>query len=131
MESRRAMRDRRPWAQAALAAAVGGSFIVFAGSAMADPRTCQITEVTGVATLTHDGAPAAATVGADLSAADQLTTGPSGRVAVACSDQTEVTVGPDTDINLGSLIGEQGNDASIGMSLHRGIARFLAPVRTW
>ena len=125
------MRDRRPWAHAALVAAVGSSFIVLAGSAMADPRTCQITEVAGVATLTHDGVPGAATVGADLATADQLTTGPSGRVEVACSDQTHVTVGPDTDINLGSLIGEEGDDASIGMSLHRGIARFLAPVRTW
>jgi len=60
-----------------------------------------------------------------------VTTGSSGRVEVACSDETHVTVGPSTDINLGSLIGEEGDDTSIGMSLHRGIARFLAPVRTW
>ncbi len=42
-----------------------------------------------------------------------------------------MTLGPDTEINLGSLVGEQDQNGSIGMSLHRGIARFLAPVRTW
>jgi hypothetical protein len=52
-------------------------------------------------------------------------------VELACSDGTHVTVCTETEINLGSLIGEQGEDASIGMSLHRGISLFLAPVRTW
>ena len=60
-----------------------------------------------------------------------LRTGASSRIDVACSDGTRVTLGPDTEINLGSLVGEQDANASIGMSLHRGIARFLAPVRTW
>ena len=70
-------------------------------------------------------------VGADLAPSDLLRTGSSGRIDVACSDGTRVTLGPDTEINLGSLVGEQDQNGSIGMSLHRGIARFLAPVRTW
>lgn len=105
--------------------------IVSACPATAEERACRVAEVTPKATLSHGGARSEATVGAALSASDLLQTGPSGRVEVACSDGTHVTVGPDTEINLGSLIGEQGEDASIGMSLHRGIARFLAPVRTW
>jgi len=126
------MRESRPWVHAALLApAVGGFLLAMAAPAFADPRTCQIAEVAGEATLTHAGAKGPAAVGMDLSAKDQLTTGSSGRVEVACSDQTHVTIGPSTDINLGSLIGEEGDDTSIGMSLHRGIARFLAPVRTW
>ena len=99
--------------------------------AAADERQCQVAEVAPKATLSHGGSRSDATAGTALSASDLLQTGPSGRVEVACSDGTHVTVGPDTEINLGSLIGEQGEDASIGMSLHRGIARFLAPVRTW
>ena len=108
-----------------------GALVLVAQPAMAEQRTCEIAEVAGDAALTHDGAPASAAVGADLSASDVLRTGSSGRVDVACSDGTRVTLGPDTEINLGSLVGEQDEAASIGMSLHRGIARFLAPVRTW
>jgi hypothetical protein len=111
--------------------ALTGAFLVLAQPALAEQRTCAVAEVAGEASLTHAGARADAQVGADLAAKDMLRTGPSGRVDVACSDGTHVTIGPDTEIGLGSLIGEQGDDASIGMSLHRGIARFLAPVRTW
>lgn len=111
--------------------ALAGAFLVLASPALAEERACEVAEVTGEATLTHAGASIDAQVGDDLAAKDMVRTGPSGRVDVACSDGTHVTIGPDTEIGLGSLIGEQGADASIGMSLHRGIARFLAPVRTW
>jgi len=133
MELRQAMRDSHSWTGAArlLPAVTGALLLALAHPAMAQERSCNITEVAGEATVIHGGNQAAATVGAMLSAKDQLRTGSSGRVEVLCSDQTQVTVGPDTDIGLGSLVGEQGEDASIGMSLHRGIARFLAPVRTW
>jgi len=110
---------------------LAAALLVLAHPAVADERTCAVAEVAGEASLTHAGAKADAQVGADLAAKDLLKTGRSGRVEVACSDGTHVTVGPDTEIGLGSLIGEQGDNASIGMSLHRGIARFLAPVRTW
>jgi hypothetical protein len=107
------------------------ALLVLAGPALAQERTCEVAEVAGEATLIHDGSRADVQVGTGLAARDLLRTGPSGRVDVGCSDGTRVTLGPDTEINLGSLIGEQSDDASIGMSLHRGIARFLAPVRTW
>lgn len=117
--------------RAYLLPALAGAVIGLAEPAAAAERTCQVAEVAPKATLSHGGKLTDVTVGAALSAKDVLKTGPSGRVEVACSDGTHVTVGPDTEIGLGSLIGEQGDNASIGMSLHRGIARFLAPVRTW
>ena len=126
------MSGSRPWTNARLwFTALAGSFLALAQPAEAQERTCRVTEVAGQATLFHGNAPADVAVGTALSARDRLVTGPSGRVGIACSDQSLVTVGPDTDIGLGSLVGEQGGDSSIGMSLHRGIARFLAPVRTW
>jgi hypothetical protein len=111
--------------------AVAGALALLAGPAAADQRSCEVAEVAGQAILTHDGSPSNVGVGSDLAASDVLRTGPSGRVNVACSDGTRVTIGPDTEINLGSLVGEQDENGSIGLSLHRGIARFLAPVRTW
>ena len=108
-----------------------GTILVLAHPALAQERSCEVAEVAGAATLTQAGAPTAVQAGTDLGPRDLLQTGASGRVEVACSDGTRVTVGPDTEIGLGSLVGEQADDASIGMSLHRGIARFLAPVRTW
>lgn len=110
---------------------LAGALVLVAQPALAEQRTCEVAEVSGDATLTHDGSLAAAAVGADLAPSDLLRTGSSGRIDVACSDGTRVTLGPDTEINLGSLVGEQDENGSIGMSLHRGIARFLAPVRTW
>jgi hypothetical protein len=110
---------------------LAGALVLVAQPAAAEQRTCEVAEVAGDATLNHDGSRAAAQVGADLAASDLLRTGSSGRIDVACSDGTRVTLGPDTEINLGSLVGEQDQSGSIGMSLHRGIARFLAPVRTW
>lgn len=110
---------------------LAGALVLAAQPALAQERTCEVAEVAGEASLTHDGSQIAAQVGADLAPSDLLRTGASGRIDVACSDGTHVTLGPDTEINLGSLVGEQDATASIGMSLHRGIARFLAPVRTW
>lgn len=110
---------------------LAGALVLAAQPALAQQRACEVAEVSGEASLTHDGGRAAAEVGAGLAPSDLLRTGPSGRIDVACSDGTRVTLGPDTEINLGSLVGEQDQTGSIGMSLHRGIARFLAPVRTW
>jgi hypothetical protein len=108
-----------------------GTLLALMQPAQAQERTCEVAEVAGEASLAQSGGRIDVEVGTDLGARDILTTGPAGRVEVACSDGTRVTVGPDTQIGLGSLVGEQAEDTSIGMSLHRGIARFLAPVRTW
>ena len=108
-----------------------GTLLVLGGPALAQQRSCEITEVSGEASLTQADVRTTAQVGASIGPRDLLQTGPSGRVEVVCSDGARVTLGPDTQIGLGSLVGEQAGDSSIGMSLHRGIARFLAPVRTW
>src|SRR5690606_8077470 len=97
----------------------------------AELRNCQIARVAGEASLSHDGKRTPAKAGTALGPKDQIRTGGDGRVEILCSDQTTVTIGAETEINLGSLVGEQGDDETIAMSLHRGIARFLAPVRTW
>ncbi len=110
---------------------VPGLLLFSAAPALAEARTCQIERVAGAATLSHEGERSPAKAGAALAAKDQIRTGGDGRVEIACSDQTTVTLGADTELNLGSLVGEQGEDTSIAMSLHRGIARFLAPIRTW
>ncbi len=108
-----------------------GTILALASPALAQERTCEIAESSGDVALIQAGSRANAQVGASIGPRDVLQTGPAGRVEVACSDGARVTLGPDTQIGLGSLVGEQAEDSSIGMSLHRGIARFLAPVRTW
>lgn len=108
-----------------------GTLLLLAQPALAQDRSCAVAEIAGEASLTQAGGQIRLQIGTDLGPRDLLETGPSGRVEVACSDGTRVTVGPDTQIGLGSLVGAQAGDSSIGMSLHRGIARFLAPVRTW
>jgi hypothetical protein len=105
--------------------------ILTAGSALAEDRTCEITDVKGTASLTHEGKRTKAAVGAQISEADTVRTGGDGRIEIQCSDQIVVTIGAETELGLGSLIGEQGPKETIAMSLHRGIARFLAPLRTW
>ena len=132
MESRSAMCGSRSTTNAVRwLPVVAGALVALTHPAAAEDRTCTVAEVAGQASLTHDGARSDVQAGATLGASDLVQTGAAGRVEIACSDGTRVTLGPDTQLNLGSLIGEQGEDSSIGMSLHRGIARFLAPVRTW
>lgn len=113
------------------AGALPGMLLWSAAPAAAETRNCQIERVAGTASISHEGARSPATAGMALAPRDQIRTGGDGRVEIRCSDQTTVTIGAETEINLGSLVGEQGDDETIGMSLHRGIARFLAPVRTW
>jgi hypothetical protein len=108
-----------------------GTLLTLGGPALAQERSCQIAEVSGEASLTQAGITNTAQIGTSIGPRDLLQTGSFGRVEIVCSDGARVTLGPDTQIGLGSLVGEQADDASIGMSLHRGIARFLAPVRTW
>ena len=122
------MSGRRLWAGSA------GVLTILTGifwslPAAAEDRTCQISEVAGTASVVSAGNRNAATAGVALAGTDELRTGKDGRVEVTCSDQTVVTVGPSSDISLGSLVGPKGGN--IGMSLHRGIARFLAPAKTW
>jgi hypothetical protein len=116
---------------AVLAAGLASGALLASNPAFAELRNCQIARVAGEASLSHDGKRAPAEAGMALGPKDQIRTGGDGRVEILCSDQTTVTIGAETEINLGSLVGEQGDDETIAMSLHRGIARFLAPVRTW
>ncbi len=114
-----------------LAAGLASGALLASNPAAAETRSCQIARVAGEASLSHEGKRSPAAAGMALGAKDQIRTGGDGRVEILCSDKTTVTIGAETELNLGSLVGEQGEDETIAMSLHRGIARFLAPVRTW
>src|SRR5262245_44640848 len=92
-----------------------GLLILAAGSAVAEDRTCEISEATGTASLTHEGKRAKAEVGAAVSAKDSLRTGGDGRVEIKCSDGVIVTIGAQTELGLGSLVGAQGPKESIAM----------------
>lgn len=122
------MSGRRFWAGSAGVLTILTGILWSVPAAAAD-RTCQVTETAGAASVVSAGNKSKAEVGTALARTDELRTGKDGRIEVTCSDQTVVTLGPSTDISLGSLIGPQGGN--IGMSLHRGIARFLAPAKTW
>jgi hypothetical protein len=111
--------------------AVLAGVLISAGPALAETRSCQIERVAGTASVTQDGTRSPAKPGTVLGESDMIRTGDNGMVEVLCSDETKITIGAATELNLGSLVGEQGKDETIAMSLHRGIARFLAPVRTW
>lgn len=108
-----------------------GILLLATGTAAAEDRTCQISAVSGQASLSHEGKRAKTEIGTQVAAKDTLRTGGDGRVEILCSDGVVVTVGAETELGLGSLVGTQGPSETIAMSLHRGIARFLAPVRTW
>lgn len=110
---------------------IAAMLLLAAGPAAAEERSCQIDQVSGQASLTHEGTRSRATPGMAVSARDTVRTGSDGRIEIVCSDQIVVTIGAETEVGLGSLVGEQGSSETIAMSLHRGIARFLAPIRTW
>ena len=101
------------------------------GSGAAQPRVCRVETVQGEVVLIHAGGQIGVTSNMTLSINDQLRTGASGRLEIVCDDQVRFTLGAETEIGLGRLTGEKGNRSTISMSLHQGIARFVAPVRTW
>jgi hypothetical protein len=105
--------------------------LLVSSAAAAEERSCEIAQASGQASLTHDGKRSKAAAGMAVSARDIVRTGGDGRLEIACSDGVVVTIGAETEVGLGSLVGEQGPQETIAMSIHRGIARFLAPVRTW
>jgi ferric-dicitrate binding protein FerR (iron transport regulator) len=102
-----------------------------ASPALADERSCRINEVTGGATIRNDTGEHAVAPDMELGAADTLVTGAGARIGIKCSDDIILTIGPDTELELGTLVGEIGERRDVLLNLDRGIARFLAPIRTW
>jgi len=93
-----------------------GMLILTVSSAVAEDRTCEISQASGQASLTHEGKRAKAAVGTQVSAKDTVRTGGDGRLEIQCSDGVVVTIGAETELGLGSLVGEQGPSESIAMS---------------
>lgn len=98
----------------------------------ADLRSCEIDRLSGdhvlviLASGTMAGAP-----GQDIPAAAVLETGSSSRVVVRCDDGTTITLGPDTRLELDTLVGDSGPDRTVLMRLVNGITGIVAPNRTW
>ena len=110
---------------AILIQALAGSLV------LADERTCQVDQVIGTATLRNSAGERPVETDMPLDNADVLVTGEETRVGIRCSDQIILTVGPNTEMELSTLVGETGDRRDVLINLDRGIARFLAPIRTW
>lgn len=100
-------------------------------AAMAEERACNIAEAKGGATIYRADGSLPGTAGTELESEDRLVTDADARILIACDDGTEVTIGPETEINLGTLIGPTDRSRDVTMDIDRGIARFLAPLRSW
>ena len=99
--------------------------------ALADERTCHVAQVTGTAIIRNAAGEHPVAADMPLDNADVLVTGDETRVGIRCSDEIILTVGPNTEMELATLVGETGDRRDVLINLDRGIARFLAPIRTW
>lgn len=107
------------------------AFCTAAAGAVADMRTCRVQALQGEAELIGSTQRSPLATGTSLPANSRLGTGKGAWVDVSCSDQTRVTVGAETEIDIGTLVGERGPSSSVAVRLYAGVARFFAPVRSW
>lgn len=104
----------------------------------ADVRACQIEQITGegvvLRTKPSGQAWTVSLVGVErlnVPATATVVTGPKSRVSLLCDEGTIITVGPDTEIALGDLVGESGPEKNVLLRLLRGIVGIVAPNQTW
>lgn len=102
-----------------------------APASAAELRTCRVQALQGEAVSIGPAGTRPLVAGVALGAQARLRTGKAAWIDVLCSDKTRVTIGAETEIDTGSLVGESGASKPVAMRLDAGIARFLAPVRTW
>ena len=95
-----------------------------------DYRACAVTSVEGDASLFRQGEGAQPlSLGMSIERADRIVTGPQSRAFVTCDDDTSVTIGAETEIDLGALLGpEEGQ--GYAARLFNGIAGFIFPSPT-
>lgn len=105
--------------------------VIASGASATDVRTCRVQALQGEAVLIGSAQRKPLAAGMMLAANNRLGTGRASWIDVLCSDDTRLTVGAETEIDIGTLIGERGAATSVAVRLHTGIARFLAPERSW
>lgn len=101
------------------------AFLIGAFPAFAEAEPCTVSGVQGTeASLWRDGSNAALRDGTTLDNNDRIKTGPGTTVRVLCANDVRVTIGPDTEIELGAIALE---DNSWSAFLMDGVAWFARP----
>ena len=113
------------WASAI--AAVSVLFISSTPVYAEDLRVCVISSVEGnVSYLRRDGRAQSITPSMRIEHSDRIVTGKKTRVHLTCDDDATVTIGAETDIDLGDLLGPKENQG-YAARLFEGIAGFILP----
>lgn len=98
----------------------------------AEMRACVVDGVEGnAARYWHAGVWSDLAATLVLPAEAKISTGVETRVRIVCDDQTIVTIGPDTEVNLEDLVGAGDSRRSVALQLIEGIIGLVLPQRTW
>lgn len=108
-----------------------GGLLVFLGSGgqvyADDIRACIVAAVDGEASIIRrNGETQTVSPTTPIEHSDRIVTGQRARVFITCDDDTSVTIGAATDIDLGALLGPQENEG-YAARLFNGIAGFIFP----
>jgi hypothetical protein len=83
--------------------------------------------VAGAVSLVHDGHQAPATVGALVYEQDSLTTGPDGRVGLTLRDETRLSVGPRSAIEISRfLYAPADSQYAFALKVIRGVVAYVS-----
>ena len=95
-------------------------------SACAADTAGMVKLVKGEVTILRDGSPVPAAIGATLSAADQITTGPESAVGILLEDGTQLSFGPNSIFHLDEFrFDPVKRDGNLFISLLKGSMRFV------
>jgi hypothetical protein len=96
----------------------------------AEPRTCEVDRIEGPnARYWVAGAWSNLTVGLDVPVEAKIATGVDTRVRIACDDDTVVTIGTQTELNLENFIATALSRQPVAMQLVEGVIGFFVPRR--
>jgi hypothetical protein len=87
----------------------------------------RIKVVAGAVSLMHDGRPTPATVGALVYEQDSLTTGPDGRVGLTLRDETRLSIGPGSAIEISRfLYAPADSQYAFALKVIRGVVAYVS-----
>jgi len=112
----------------AVVVAVGMVFLACAPAFAQQPVAAgRIKLVSGAVSLVHDGRQAPATVGALVYEQDSLTTGPDGRVGLTLRDETRLSVGPRSAIEISRfLYAPADSQYAFALKVIRGVVAYVS-----
>lgn len=107
------------------------SFLMLAGAPLTvAARECLVERAVGRDIQVSDGGRwQTARIDQVLTARMRIRTGSQSRVRLRCDDATEITIGPSSLVDVGSLVGSGQDNVLIRLS--NGIIGIVAPQRTW